>query len=188
MNSSNYGHHREWSRLLSLRGCWIITHSRWLMTCKIGPRTHIYSWKHNRFRPETSRRLILEILKNTGERIKARGATPCPRGWGRAPCLVGPLVLHRPQLQPHIFTFGRKNQGEGFITFYNTEPPPSPKLSREGWSGVHSGLQRGESVAIVIINHPPSPISWCSPPCMSNSVTSLVLTMSSACIRVLHHV
>src|SRR3954470_20541157 len=28
MNSSNYGHHREWSRLLSLRGCRIITHSR----------------------------------------------------------------------------------------------------------------------------------------------------------------
>ena len=26
----------------------------------------------------------MEIIKNTGERIKARGATPCPRGWGRA--------------------------------------------------------------------------------------------------------
>ena len=28
MNSSNYGHHWEWFRLLSLRGCRIITHSR----------------------------------------------------------------------------------------------------------------------------------------------------------------
>ena len=27
---------------------------------------------------------------------------------GRAPCLVGPLTLHRPQLQLHIFTFGEK--------------------------------------------------------------------------------
>ena len=27
MNSSNYGHHREWSQLLSLRGYRIITHS-----------------------------------------------------------------------------------------------------------------------------------------------------------------
>ena len=27
---------------------------------------------------------------------------------GRAPCLVGPLGLHRPQPQPHIFTFGEK--------------------------------------------------------------------------------
>ena len=58
--------------------------------------------------------LFLELVKNTGERIKARGPTPCPRGWGcayppgRAPCLVGPLVLHRPQLQLYIFTFGEK--------------------------------------------------------------------------------
>ena len=27
---------------------------------------------------------------------------------GRAPCLVGPLTLHRPQLQLHIFVFGEK--------------------------------------------------------------------------------
>ena len=52
---------------------------------------------------------------------------------GRAACLVGPLVLHRPQLQLYIFTFGEiKNQREGFIAFYDTEPPPSPNLSREG--------------------------------------------------------
>ena len=51
---------------------------------------------------------------------------------GRAPCLVGPLELHGPQLQLHIFVFGEKNQREGFIMFYDTEPPPGPKLSREG--------------------------------------------------------
>ena len=39
--------------------------------------------------------------KNTGERIKTRGPTPCPRGWGvrplplgTPPYLVGPLDLH----------------------------------------------------------------------------------------------
>ena len=69
---------------------------------------------------------------------------------------------------------GEKNQGEEFIAFYDTEPPPSPKTSREGWSGVRSGLRRGESVAIVIINLPPSPISWCSSPCMSNSIIGLL--------------
>ena len=69
---------------------------------------------------------------------------------------------------------GRKNQRERFIAFYDTEPPPSPKLSREGWSGVRSGLQRGESVTIIIINHPPSSISWCSPPGVSNSIIGLL--------------
>jgi hypothetical protein len=74
-----------------------------------------------------STEIIFGINKNTGERIKARGPTPCPRGWGRA------LRLHRPQLQLYIFMFGdKKNKREGFIAFYDTEPPPSPKLSQEG--------------------------------------------------------
>ena len=33
------------------------------------------------------------------------GGAPAP--WAR-PCLVGPMMLHRPQLQLHIFTFGEK--------------------------------------------------------------------------------
>ena len=94
---------------------------------------------------------------------------------GVPPYHVGPLELLRPQLQLYIFAFGeKKNQEEGFIAFYDTEPPPSPNLPREGWSGVRSGLRRGESVAIVIMNHPPSPISWCSPPCVSNSIIGLL--------------
>ena len=86
--------------------------------------------------PKTPRNIFLENIKNTGRRIHARGASTCPRGWGRAcppgrtPCLVGPLTLHRPQLQLHIFVFGeKKNQREGFIAFYDMEPPPSPNLS-----------------------------------------------------------
>ena len=56
----------------------------------------------------------MENIKNTGERIKTRGPTPCPRGWGArlppwaCPCLVGPLELHRPQLQLHILAFREK--------------------------------------------------------------------------------
>ena len=52
--------------------------------------------------------IIFVNIKNTGERNSIRGPTPCPRGWGARPCLVGPLELHRPQLQLHIFTFGEK--------------------------------------------------------------------------------
>ena len=52
-----------------------------------------------------------------------------------------------------------KNQREGFIMFYDTETPSPPVLHREGRSGVRFGLRRGEIVTIVIINHPPSPIS-----------------------------
>ena len=121
---------------------------------------------------------ILKILANES---RPGGPPPVHEGGGRAyptghaPCLVGPLVLHRPQLQLYIFTFGeKKNQREGFIAFYDTEPLPSPNLSREGWSGVRSGLRRGGFVAVVIINHPPSPISWCSPPCVSNSIVGLL--------------
>ena len=40
--------------------------------------------------------------------MKDRGATTCPRGWGRTPYLVGPLELLRPQLQLYIFGFGEK--------------------------------------------------------------------------------
>ena len=92
------------------------------------------------------------------------GARPLPRGPPDAPSTSTPT--------PYIHFQGEKNQREGFITFYDREPPPSPKLSQEGWSGVRSGIRRGESVAIVIINLPPSPISWCSPACVSNSIVS----------------
>ncbi len=98
--------------------------------------------------------------------MKARGPPPCHEGGGapaplgRAPYLVGPLVPLRLQLQLYILCFGeKKNQGDEFIAFYDTEPPPPPILQQEGWFGVHSGLRRWKSVAIVIINLPPSPIS-----------------------------
>ena len=116
-----------------------------------------------------------KILKILAKESRPGGPHLVHEGGGRAPCLVDPLVLHRPQLQLYIFTFGeKKNQREVFIAFYDMEPPPSPNLSREGWSGVRSGLRRGESVTVVIINNPPSPISWCSPPCVSNSIVGLM--------------
>ena len=101
--------------------------------------------------PETSRRLFLQIIKNIGERIKARRPTPFPRGWGARPLPRGPPRAPPTSTPtPYIRVRGEKNQRERFITFHDMEPPPSPKLSREGWSGVRSGLRRGESVVIDI--------------------------------------
>ena len=68
--------------------------------------------------PETPRNLYLENIKNTGRRIHVRGPPPvhegggAPAPLGTPPCLVGPLLLHRPQLQLHIFVFREKKTKE----------------------------------------------------------------------------
>ena len=106
------------------------------------------------------------LSTRVGRALAPLGRAPLPRGPPGAPPTWTPTL--------YIWFRGEKNQREEFITFYDTEPLPSPKTSREGWSGVRSGLRRGESIAIIIINHPPSPISWCSPPCVSNSIVGLL--------------
>ena len=131
--------------------------------------------------PGNPRRYFLELIRIFGERINARGPTACPRDRGAPPPLGRGLLSNGPPgppptstPTPYIPSWGEKNQRESFIAFYDTEPPPSPNLSREGWSGVRSGIWRGRFVVVIIINHPPSPISWCSPPCMSNSIVGLL--------------
>ena len=125
--------------------------------------------------PENPRRHFLELIRISGWKKYTMGPRACPRDRGHAPLPCGPPgapPTSTPTLYIHVQ--GEKNQREGFIAFYDTEPPPSPNLPWEGWSGVCSGLRRGESVAIVIINLPPSPISWCSPPCVTNSIVGLL--------------
>src|SRR3954466_15458197 len=57
---------------------------------------------------------IFGIYKKFWQKNQVQGADTLSTGvgaclppWAR-PCLVGPLVLHRPQLQLYIFTFGEK--------------------------------------------------------------------------------
>ena len=49
-----------------------------------------------------------KILKILEEKSMSGDPHPVHEGGGAPPCLVGPLTLHRPQLQLHIFTFGEK--------------------------------------------------------------------------------
>ena len=51
---------------------------------------------------------IWKIRKILEEKSTSGGPHPVHEGGGRAPYLVGPLTLHRPQLQLHIFSFGEK--------------------------------------------------------------------------------
>ena len=53
-----------------------------------------------------------KILKILEEESTSGGPHPVHEGGGRAPYPVGPLMLHRPQLQLHIFTFGEKKPRE----------------------------------------------------------------------------
>ena len=122
--------------------------------------------------PENPRRHFLENIKSTGER--KGGHTLSTRVGGAPPTSWAPWSCSDSNSNSIYLVSGRKNQREEFIAFYDTEPPPSPKLSWEGWSGVRSRLRWGEIVTIVIINHPPSPISWCSPACVSNFIVGLL--------------
>ena len=49
-----------------------------------------------------------KIRKIPEEKSTSGGPHPVHEGGGRAPLPRGPLSLHRPQLQLHIFTFGEK--------------------------------------------------------------------------------
>ena len=149
--------------------------SRIVMMLFYGQKTNILGMTWN------STEHLRKNNKKSSPKMKTRGATPCPRGWGARPSPWERPLPHGPPGCPPTPTptlyicFQRdKNQREEIIAFYDMEPPPSPKTSRESWSGVRSGLRREGFVAVVIINHPPSPISWCSPPCVSNSIIGLL--------------
>ena len=65
--------------------------------------------------------------------MKARGPPPLHEGGERAPLPRGPHVASpTPTPTPYIVFRGEKNHREEFFVFYDMEPPPSLKTSREG--------------------------------------------------------
>ena len=76
---------------------------------------------------------IFGIYKKYWRKNQDQGAHTLSTGVGARPLSRGPPgapPTSTPTLDIHVR--GEKNQEEGFITFYNTEPLPSPNLSREG--------------------------------------------------------
>ena len=57
------------------------------------------------------------------------GGAPTP--WGRSLPRGPPAAPPTSTPTLYIHVRGEKNKREGFIAFYDTEPPPSPNLSRE---------------------------------------------------------
>ena len=115
----------------------------------------------------------MEYVKNTDERINTRGPHPVHEGGG-APPVCGQSEApptSTPTLYIHVR--GEKNQREGFIAFYDTEPPPSPKLSRK--LDLESLLGSGEgnpspSSSSTILHHEFHVLTAC----VSNSIIGLL--------------
>ena len=81
------------------------------------------------------------------------------QGARRAPYLMAPLELLRPQLQLYIFALGKKKIKEKDSSRFTIQSRRQALKPLERADLECSGLQRGEFVAIVLINLPPSPIS-----------------------------
>ena len=115
--------------------------------------------------PENPRRQVSENIKNTSKRWRPGGPHPSHEGAPprvRPPYLVGPWMPSDANSNSIYLLSERKNQREEIIAFYDTEPPPSPNLSREGWSGVHSAVcseLRGDHSETSYEAHNPSGVS-----------------------------
>ena len=72
--------------------------------------------------------------------VHESGGAPAPRA---LPLSHGPPEAPPTSTPtPYIPSRGEKNQRESFIAFYDTEPPPSPNISREGSSGVRGAPEK----------------------------------------------
>ena len=119
---------------------------------------------HNSKSPETSRKLLLELIKNTGERKYERGPTPWPRGWGRAlPPWARPLPCGPPGRPPvPIFCYMKSFVRGKIISKLSGRNSAATRRNlggtnlglRRSCSAWETSLREGEIITIVITNAP----------------------------------
>ena len=110
---------------------------------------------------------IFEIYKKYWRKNQDQGAHTLstrvggrPLPLGAPPYLVAPLDLHQPQIQLHIFTFGEKKIRDKVSSCFTIWSHRKALISlwRADLESVR-GSGEGGFIVVVIINHPPSPIS-----------------------------
>ena len=137
------------------------------------PAAGILGWKRSKYyrpilhsskSPETSRKSFLELIKNTGRRKYQRGATPWPRGWGRAhPYWALPLSRGPPGGPPlplfcymKAFTLEKimgKLTGRNSTATRRNLGGTNLEL-RQSCPAGDTSLREGEIITIVITNDP----------------------------------
>ena len=118
-------------------------------------------WKpilHSSKSPATPRKSFLDLIKIIERRNHKRGPTPWPGGWGRAPCLLGPLVaLWCPSSAIWRLLPWKKNQRQAYgMKLRRHEAEPWRNQSRapaELFYG-ETSLREEEIITIVITNDP----------------------------------
>ena len=124
-------------------------------------------WKpilHSSKNPETPRKSVLELIKNTERRQYQRGPTPWPRGWGRAlPSWARPLSRGPPGRPPvPIFCYmnsfvlekiRRKLSGRSAAVSRRNLGRTNLGLRRSCSAG-ETSLREGEIITIVITIDP----------------------------------
>ena len=137
------------------------------------PAAGILGWKRSKYwrtilhspkSPETSQKSFSEYIKNTERKKFQRGATPCPRGWGRAlPPWARPLP-HGPPSGPTmaIFCYTKSFDEEKIISHLLRWNSAATRRNLGGtnlglWRSCFAGetsLREGEIITIVITNDP----------------------------------
>ena len=100
----------------------------------------------------------MEYIKNIGRRKHQRGATPCPRGWGRAPLPRGPPVGPLVAIFCYMKSFVRRKiirKLSGRDSAVTRRNLGGTNLGlRQSCSAGDTSLREGEIIAIVITNAP----------------------------------